>query len=331
MSIDANTDLLPRLMPTLSMIDASSAWHITTQPIRARKCDIYKISGGNRTLALKVYKPGIASDAAPALQYEALQRCNKAALNQPALRAPKALAFLPDERAILMEWQTAATLRATLWRKFNSSNQRLDLVRRSGAWLRAFHELSDVSIEPLDGRKLSAKLDTQIKPKPCSATRLIDSIPFNRALDRFREIAASFNEPTPHALLHGDFTPTNLLADDTEIVGMDMWGARSGPAFEDIARMLAYLGVVSPFALARAPLDPQGSLTSEFMQGYGEDVMNAKSSAFHLVLLYQQLRRWLVYADKKASSPMSPMTHWQHAQNQRLCLQTLTWLDHCKT
>lgn len=329
MSETASTLLLKKLMPTLNGIDADADWQVVGPIVRARKCNIFKVIGPHQHFAVKVFKAGIASNAAPEIQYKALRRCNKAAEHTPLLRAPKALALLPEERAILMAWHTAPTLRTMLWRKSASPKQRLNLINRSGAWLQTFHSLSEINPQPLDGSKLSAKLITQIEKKPAAEDQLKKSPHFQRALSRFHEAAATCTDHTSHALLHGDFTPSNLLSDGESIVGMDMWGVRRAPIYEDIARMLAYLGVVSPYALQSAPLAPESPMMQAFIHGYGSEHIDLTSTAFPIVLLYQQLRRWLVYADKKAKRPFSATARWQLVQNQRLSLQTLNWLDHC--
>ena len=343
MSERIQTELLEKLLPTLRALEPASraeldddvvfgtGWHISSHVLHGRKCDIYKVTNTTCTLALKVYKPDMTSDAAPDIQYRALERCNQAAANQPILRAPKALAFLPDERAILMEWQQAGTLRSALWHRLASPSQRLNLIAAAGTWLRAFHTLSGITMQPLDGAKLSAKLDTQMSRKPGAMATLNNCAAFQTALDRFQRKAAHTGNETPHALLHGDYTPTNLLVDDVGIIGMDMWGARRAPIFEDLARMLTYLGVVSPFALKASPLMPKSTLVRAFAQGYGDDLLSPISETLYLILLYQQLRRWMVYADRKTSRPYSPSVQWQLARNQHLCRQTLNWLDHCKT
>lgn len=331
MSDTSKIALLKKLKPSLIEIDASAGWQITGPTIRARKCDIYKVSNPNHQLALKVYKNNIASSAAPHIQYDAMRRCNEAAFTNPLLRAPNALAFLPDERAILMEWHAATALGKTLWKKLYSPDQRLEMINSAGKWLRAFHDLSDVKLLPLDGHKLAAKLKAQIEKKTAAQDQLKNSRHFQRALSRFRDAAASCNEPTPHALLHGDFTPSNLLVNSGNIIGMDMWGVRHAPIYEDITRMLAYLGVVSPYALWPAPLSPDSPLMQAFIKGYANEQIDIQSKAFHIVLHYQQLRRWLVYADKKTTQPFSLKARWQLIQSQRLCLQTLNWLDHCSS
>lgn len=331
MSENRLQDLLEKLGPTLDTLAANANWQIKQPAIQARKCDVYKVTGANSAFALKVYKPGVASKKAPKIQYDALGRCNQAAADQPVLRAPRALAFLPDEQAILMEWQSAPTLRATLWQRLVSPRRQRGLITAAGSWLRAFHNLSDISLQPLDAGKLIAKLGSQISGKPATMMALNNDPAFQLAVRIFHKAAATIRPEVPHALLHGDYTPTNLLVDQAGIIGMDMWGARQAPVYEDIARMLAYLGVVSPFALATSPLKPQSNLVRAFAEGYGEDMLDPNQSSFLLILLYQQLRRWLVFADRKANHPYSALARWQLGQNKRLTHQTLTSLKDCWT
>jgi len=279
--------------------------------------------------ALKVYKPGAVSEKAPQIQYDALLSCNRAVSNYPILLAPKALAFLPEDRAILMEWQDAPTLRAALWHRFAAPQRRRTLIAGAGSWLRAFHELSNITAEPLDASKLVAKLDTQLSRNPTATVAQNIDPTFHTALNRFHKLAATTTAETPHALLHGDFTPTNLLVKGNDVIGMDMWGMRRAPVYEDIARMLVYLGVVSPVGFSAEVLGPHCSLLQAFAQGYGTDKFDAASAPFQTVVLYQQLRRWLVYANRKTKHPYSPLARWQYVQNKRLTGQTLTWLKDC--
>ncbi len=330
MSTNAHTELLEKLLPTLSAVDATSDWHIDGPNVRARKCNIFKLANANRALALKVYKPGMVSSEAPNIQYRALVRCNQAVQHQPLLRAPTALAFLPDENAILMDWLTAPSLRSVLWRKFAAPHKGLELVTAAAKWLRAFHELSGIKLEPVTGNKLASKLSTQMARKPDAMTALEEDPAFQTALNSFFDAASNACGNAAHALLHGDFTPTNLLVDDAGIIGMDMWGARRAPVYEDIARMLAYLGIVSPFAVSLSPLSPDNKLIQTFARGYGGDIFDPQSPHLPIILLYQQLRRWLVYSGKRNSQPLSPLAKWQLARNRSLCQQTLTWLDRCK-
>ncbi len=330
MSTNTHTELLEKLLPTLTAIDAATEWRMSGPAVRARKCDIYKVANRTRALALKIYRPGMVSGAAPGIQYRALVRCNQAAAHHPLLRAPLARAFLADERAILMDWQNAPTLRSVLWKKAGSPRRRLDLITATAKWLRAFHELSGIKLGPMNSDQLTAKLNTQMARKPEAMALLEQDTAFQTALCQFREAAANIGENAPHALIHGDFTPTNLLVDGAAIIGMDMWGARQAPVYEDIARMLAYLGVVSPFSLSPSPLSPRSALVQAFACGYGENLLDPRSTHLPMVILYQQLRRWLVYADNKNAHRFSPLARWQLARNRSLCQQTLNWLDHCK-
>ena len=322
-------DLLEKLQPTLAAVDATSEWRIGDPTVQARKCDIYKVANANRALALKVYKPNMVSSEAPSIQYHAMVRCNQAHQRQSLLRAPTALAFLPERCAILMDWQTAHNLRSVLWNKFGSPRQRLDLITAAAKWLRVFHEMSGIERQQIDGGPLTAKLHTQMSRRPEAMALLEQDPAFQTALNRFFGVAAITCDNAPHALLHGDFTPTNLLVDKAGVIGMDMWGARHGPVHEDIARMLAYLGVVSPFSLLPRPLTSSSALIQAFARGYGEDLLDLRSVHLPMVLLYQQLRRWLVYTGKTNNQPFSPLAKWQLARNRSLCQQTLAWLDHC--
>lgn len=302
-------------------------WRLEGPVGRTRKCIIYRLSAPEHaSLALKQYKPGVASAAAPGLQYEALMRCQDAAATGSPVPAPQAHAFAPDIGAVLMEWVDAPQLRTLLWRTALRPGHRRRLITRTARWLRSFHDLSPVAVEPLDGTKLLRKLQGKLDASAAAPLMMHGDPLFREALAAFTETAQQGGLEAPHALLHGDFTPSNILIDKGDVIGIDMWGARRGPVLEDIARMLTYLAIVSPFALARAPLAAGAPLMSAFAEGYGHGPLKGGSKAVNFVMLYQQLRRWQVYADRRMAGTGGPVSRWQQAQARALVRQTLRQL-----
>ncbi len=279
-------------------------------------------------LALKIYRNSIASETAPQIQFRALERCQSAQQNSARLRAPTPYAFLKDEKAILMDWLAAPNLHSRLWQLWFSRSKRLDLVEASGAWLRAFHDLSCISYESFEGNKLLAKLNSRTKNNQDAAAALQTNKNWATAFESFEKKASEISSQSPHALLHGDFTPSNVLADERGIIGIDMWGARHAPVFEDAARILTYLAINSPFSLSSVPLHSDGPLVSAFARGYGTDVLDTRSPAWIFTLLYQQLRRGLVYQQSLLKKRRVSVAHWQMKQTFSLIMQSQNLLGY---
>lgn len=321
--------LLAKFSGALETLEPEGRWSLKGPVGKGRKCDIYQVINDITAtrLALKLYDQTHASAAAPHIQFRALQRCAKAP--GATVRSPQPLAFLPEERAVLMTWHEAPMLLHVLWRNILTPQHRLELISQAGIWLRSFHDLSCISIEPFDGTKLLEKLEGRIENNPAMRMTLEENQECKTAFAAFSKLAVQARYDAPHALLHGDFTPSNLLVDDDGVVGIDMWGARHAPVYEDAARMLTYLAITSPFSLASMPLHKDGALMQAFAGGYGRDMLDMHSGAWSLTLLYQQLRRWLVYRQRSEQKPASPIFAWQLNRAQKLVGQSHSWLEHC--
>ena len=303
----------------LEAVAPVDSWQVHGPIGNSRKCDIYILSSSHtiNKLAVKVYRPHAVSDRAPRAQYEALVRTHE------TLACPKPYGFHAATSAILMEWIEAPRLNKVLWQKTLSPKQRLQLVTKTGIWLRKLHELSDPKPEAVEVEKLRAKLLTQLEKHEAAASRLTHNAAFQTAFHAFEQIGLKGAAPIPHTLLHGDFTPSNLLVKGTDVVGIDIWGARHGPIYEDIARLLTYLSVVSPFALTR----DNRRLLKAFQAGYGNDWLDVNSKNWCVILMYQLLRRWIVYQEHAIKGKHGLLSKWFLSRAQKTTSRTNSWLD----
>lgn len=325
------TPLIDNLSDSLQALTPGATWTAAGPVGASRKCDVYALTNDKSALrlALKVYRLDVASEQASQIQFRALQRVQKARADDSFIRAPEPYACLSDHRAILMSWHDSPNLTKTLWNKLARPQSRLRLISDAGTWLRRFHEISCISSAPLDTEKLVAKLQNRINRCADGGRALLGTSEFARALECFTSNMEGFNSSAPHALLHGDFTPSNLLVDDQGIFGMDMWGGRLGCVMEDAARLMTYLAIQSPYALAGTPLHSDGKLLATFAKGYGREVLDIQSPAWKLVLMYQQLRRWVVYYDRMIRNRPTLQSRWLLSRTQKVSLQSLSWLEHC--
>lgn len=328
------TQLLDDLSEALDRVEPGADWQAAGPTGKSRKCDIYELFNNlsEKRLALKVYRSGVSSEQAPQIQYRAMERVAKAATASKLLIAPTPITFIPEDRAILMSWQDAERLQNHLWQRLLSPGKRLRLIENTGRWLRAFHDISCIAPAPFDANKLAKKLTGKLHApfeKPGNEEHpILKNQTFRTAWDRFHAGTASLDASVPHALLHGDFTSSNILVDGNSIIGIDMWGARLGPVYEDAARLLTYLAIQSPYSFSTSPLHPDGALISAFAKGYGRDVLNIQSNAWNFILLYQQLRRWIAYEERLAHGASGASTHWLINRTIRIVRQTMPWLSH---
>lgn len=320
-----------QLEPALKRLAPDATWHMSGPIGRARKCNIFKITNNQdtHTLALKVYRDGKTNARGPQNQFEALQQLHRTN-GSAVINAPRAHAFLPDVNAIVMDWVDAPPLRNALWRSAFSSEDKLAYVKSAAQWLRRFHNNSGIKDSPLDAVTLFKHIETRLEQNPINIAEMKDNALFIRAYERLQTLAQTDAIIAPHAKLHGDFTPTNILINNDEAVGIDIWGVRYGTIYEDVARILTYLGINSPFALKRSVLMNEGNPTplfNAFAQGYGSDYMRCDASTLWFSLLYQQLRRWLVFLDWKKQGRSAIKAKLEIERVKRLITQSLNQIE----
>lgn len=311
------SDALERICP-------DGDWRLSPPQSGSRKCDIYIVTNTSaaQKLALKVYREDAVSEQAPGLQFRALDRLQKA---EPRIAAPAVFSFSAEHRAILMEWIDAETIQKVLWRWTLLPAKRQEAVKKTGKWLRRFHEVSHIAMQPIDGEKLAQKLATQLSKH--KHTPHFEAI--QHCIKKFEAAAQATGPDVPHALLHGDFTIRNVLMQDEAPIGVDIWGARMGPVFEDAARFITYTAVNSPFSLSAAPWHPDGVLSQSFAAGYGKDLLDVRSRSWILVLWYQFIRRWIVYSARSSAGSFAALNGWQAKRAATGARSLQSWLEDC--
>lgn len=321
-----------QLGSTLNKLAPNAHWRLSGPVGRARKCDIFKITNNmhTHTLALKIYRPNVTKARGAKTQFSALEKLRTN--NHPSyVAAPHAYAFLPDANAFIMDWIHGLPLQSLLWRGALSPTLQLTLVSKVAQWLRHFHEHSGISHEAMNCNELLDRLSSRLPANSAQISTMKGAETFAAAYAYLQNHAANTQMLAPHALLHGDFTPTNMLIQGDEVIGIDIWGARRAPIYEDIARMLTYLCINSPHALKRAPLiagDQPTELFTAFSAGYGHDFMHYNTPALWYIMLYQHLRRWLVFLNWKKQGRSAIKAK---LEAQRVCSLTQQILTHIQT
>lgn len=299
----------------LASVEPASRWNITGPVIQSRECDIYRAGASslNLTLAIKDYHPG-ASRATPEQQFSALERCHPAMTDlSPQLKVPKVFLVNAQHRLLVMEWIDGTSLLHHLWNPFNKKQLLTDRLHHVGAWLRKYHDLS----QPESSQ---TKLKDLLKPFNKNNSNpegfyLSRSVFFQSVLEFFQGLEEEGTMlPTIDTIVHGDFTPANMLLADQKVYGLDIWGTMRRPIYHDVCRMIVYLGVAYPFYMVENLFTKQSLLTSKitcFIEGYGTDRLNPLSATFKIFLLIELLRRWRVIASRQDNLVTSVTNYYQ--------------------
>jgi aminoglycoside phosphotransferase (APT) family kinase protein len=306
-------------------------WHIDGPIGKGRKCEIFKLTNDQQThtLALKLYRSDQVTGSGPEKQFAALHRFTNDATPKLNVAMPRAHAFWPELNAILMDWIDAPRLRTVLWRNLLSQKTRNTSVIKAAQWLRHFHDTSETGSKAINAHALLAILNKRIEKSDAGQNLMATAPLFRKCLEKLHQLSDDPRLIAPHATLHGDFTPTNILMDGEQPIGIDIWGVRNGPIYEDIARMLTYLAIDSPFVLDQRPFHDGKQISrlfSLFLEGYGQDLITAESPALWYILLYQQLRRWIVFEDKARSKPSRVKAKLQLNRIRPLCKNSYSQL-----
>lgn len=301
--------LLKSLAPALTQYGDMTDWRIDESPVRSRKCIIHRFTGPEDApiIAVKEYRNNVVKSNAAITQFNALLAvADQAHLDDPesdyfvpiesisptsGIAASKPIAFLPRFDAIAMEWVDAPSLMSKL-----TQSKGADLARpilETARWIRGFHDLSTITTEIMDTSLMMERLTTRLDASP----KYSSSKPISEALSEIDRLSKQ-TMTAPHAVLHGDFTPSNILIGPEATIGIDIWARRRAPVYEDVARMLTYLSSTGTGMLGSKPVVQNYEQTCKgYLAAYGYSNDNIASDAFRFVLLYQLLRRWITAAD----------------------------------
>jgi len=275
-----------------------SNWFITGPKIKARECVIYKATNNpvTHTIAIKIYNNKI-NNKLWLTQYDALVRASKT-LNTSLHEyfVPNVFGSLSEEGIFMMEWINAPSLSKRLWGHFYSISHMHNDLRRSYSWLKEFHKLStpkEQKINIVRYKKILQKHQDIYDEKS-----LLNNPIFKNGKKSFDRLILEFRGVnTPHAEMHGDFTPSNILINDNRVTSIDMFHNRVLPIANDIALLLSYISVEYPNILTRSdfkhpPLE--WPILKLIFDAYGYPKDPKQIRFFLLVFLYELLRRWLI-------------------------------------
>lgn len=207
--------------------------------------------GGPRALLLKIrrhpdldVRQMVADDGLRAegrAEFETLRRLESLTAGSTTHCAIRALDYLPDWNALVMEELRARTAKRDLTRGTaafsRQARRRLEVAfGRLGGLIRIFHEGLGT---PHDGPIVD---ETESAAFSATLADLDGVSPHRIQLDGIRELVARVEQlgasvPVIHTLLHGDLSSANVLIDDRNRVALFDPRLLPGPVYRDIAKL----------------------------------------------------------------------------------------------
>lgn len=280
----------------------SNSWNLTpSYIIKSRECHIYKVDNkySNHSLAIKHYHRNL-NPLSPQIQFDAFEYFQDSMTkNHSIYRVPKVYHFDSHNYVVVMEWLNGTTLHALLWKYLLDYQKREHAIYEAGKWLNAFHQASCISyttspmnvfIDTVDQR---IAFNYKLLDQPCPASNL-----FAKGYNSLQKYISENKDITcMHATGHGDFTPSNVLFAKSFVYGIDIWAKERRPVIIDLARMAVYLTIAHPSLLSFASHSNnvvEHPHVKVLLDGYGRDILKDKPNHFHIALLSEYLRRWIV-------------------------------------
>lgn len=244
----------------------------------------------------------------------------------------RALAWLPQQSAMVMDFVEEPTLRALLLRTARTRPRRTSPMSEApwlnaGAWLRTFHD-HETPLTLAMGSRLgtSTQVGEMYRAFTSFLLDVIGSVPLLRRLDDMAVdlAAAAFPEELPVVPGHGDFVANNVFTGQAgTVTGFDPLTLWRVPRYQDLAtlsvgiRILPLQAATQGLALPREQLDryERALLHGYFAPG---EVPLAGVRAYQLLVL---LDRW--------SDLVSKQVHGGAARRRLRDLRVRTATSHC--
>ena len=298
-----NIKIYQNIREALLQLNNCGDWEITGPVIKSRECDIYRAHSliSDQILAIKHYHSH-TNPTATMKQFEALNRYQHTILIEgQQYKIPRVFIHEKENRLLIMEWIPGKSFHHLLWRPISNNKQILSSV---GGWLRAFHGASVIDSAPVNFGDYLKSVKKRIEMEEKDSLQASSS---HRLFSESYKILKQYisNLPAanaPHAISHGDFTPSNIILKDEQVTGIDIWANTTRkPIYIDVARMTVYLTIAYPLFTRCLVFDARGRVPNDimsFLEGYGTDLINPQSEHFKISLLSEYLRRWLSISNR---------------------------------
>lgn len=168
-----------------------------------------------------------------AARFEAMRTGHAAAARALPDGVPAVLAACEAHGALLLSCAQGAPVWEVLSQRADGAGP-ADILTAAGAWLGRFHKgaARGTEAQETEGplRRLRRLAKTRDVPQPQA---------YRAALGALETLGQQAQNPTPHAVIHGDMTLQNLLVTpDLRVTGIDFENADAAPAMRDLAGLV---------------------------------------------------------------------------------------------
>lgn len=278
--IDENTrDGFEVFLPRLKERTGSDDWVEFRPALHCRDSTVHFVKSSTfrlPELAVKVFPHG-RSFRKKTIKLRGIQKIghffHKACTEE--YRVPEPVMLLKGSRALVMEYINAPMSSKLLLKASLSGSTQDQIISKSAAWLRWFHDQSKTRPQPFDASLVTQKFQRIV--------RRTAEMTGAESQDRFvldcvkvaERIARRMNEMrVPHGRVHGDFTPHNLFLNGNVITGIDFQECTRLPLVQDISRYMMYADFARGLPPSVKDVKKYGCQARNFetfMEAYGVD------------------------------------------------------------
>ena len=278
---------------------------------RSRLCRLDVLADGQVVRRIAVKEPVGANSSDPAAEFAALQRLHAHFAGHQLLRVPRPLLVSTTPPALITEiaeGKKYAILLHVNRRLLLQSSMKpcINYTHLIGGWLACLHTLPEVE-RPCDVRGLWAQIDASIYRLRDAGAGIDSEIPTRI----YRLVSDNNDAGLKSVVLHGDFTPRNILCQmDGGVTVLDTELSLCGPAEYDVGYFLASL-----FFIDRWQLLTQGRIYNEralddvratFIRAYERERGPLSPSLLAGYTALRLLSRWAEYAEHlRRTQPMA--------------------------
>lgn len=260
-------------------------------------------ASSRRSICVKMVHPRPNGTENSASLFAALCHYHARSDHQGGFTVPQPFGWVPQHRAVIMEWVEGLNFNDILKRERWSARRRHEHIRKAAGWLRWFHGQSEMETASLAKRIKLKGIVTTLDNHAEVPQAMKAHDPTLREFLEVARNAAKYVRATEMDFvdLHGDFKLTNLLISSSgQVVGIDFKGEGRGAISHDICRFLSdldfHLNLVGrSFALEKS--SPSNNFTV-FLAAYGGRMTKLNREPF-LFLYFLTILRGLVQQRRK--------------------------------
>lgn len=179
---------------------------------------------------------------------------------------PNFFAQLPEDNIEITEWVDAEPLSVQLKHADLDRKKMNAYFYRAGAWIYKFHNVESLSPTTVPSEQKLEALRTELAGRKLWA----DKVSKNAFLLLEEHADTVANIPASQGLIHGDFTPDNILISDGKTVGIDFTTRFRNAVVLDLANFITHLILLAwePRNILNGLYSGREELVFSFLEGY---------------------------------------------------------------